>query len=75
MSAGQLFNSTKSRDATPQDASNGEPDGYQYTPLDKTPTHIRLVTLRPGCWTDDIVCTIEIARFDTDPSYEALWYV
>ncbi|KAL7902398.1 heterokaryon incompatibility protein domain-containing protein [Trichoderma sp. SZMC 28014] len=54
---------------------NDEKPGYEYFALDKEHPHIRLVTLNPGSWFDDIDCTVEAVPFDGQPAYEALSYV
>ena len=48
---------------------------YQYSPLSKTDPHIRLVTLNPGSWLDEIRCTVQVVPFNGRPVYEALSYV
>jgi hypothetical protein len=48
---------------------------YKYTSLSSKNRQIRLVTLRPGTWSDEIRCNIEIVPFDGHPPYEALSYV
>ena len=47
---------------------------YHYKPLDSKSNSIRLVTLWPGKWEDDIVCSIHHADLDKKPSYRALSY-
>ena len=48
---------------------------YKYTSLSSESRQIRLVTLRPGTWADEIHCYIEIVSFDGHPPYDALSYV
>ncbi|PYH35828.1 HET domain-containing protein [Aspergillus neoniger CBS 115656] len=46
-----------------------------YHKLDSTLNQIRLVTIEPGKWTDDIQCTLrETSLADSEP-YETLFYV
>ncbi|KAH6638780.1 heterokaryon incompatibility protein-domain-containing protein [Boeremia exigua] len=59
---------------------------YEYTPLNDTKRHIRLLHLQPsdkinpgqnlsGSERDPIICTFSVASLDDNPSYEALSYV
>lgn len=48
---------------------------YQYSPFDPKKQQIRLVTLKPGAWSDKICCSIDVVSFDGHPIYEALSYV
>ncbi|KAL8387242.1 hypothetical protein RB595_010052 [Gaeumannomyces hyphopodioides] len=61
--------------ATEVQTMDGELSGFQYTALSKDVAHIRLVTLNPGSWADEIRCTIDVVRFDGNTAYEALSYV
>ncbi|XDG07642.1 hypothetical protein ABKA04_007257 [Annulohypoxylon sp. FPYF3050] len=54
---------------------NGRKPGDLYSSLDPENPHIRLVTLQPGLWSDEIHCTINIVPFDFQQKYEALSYV
>ncbi|KAI1505463.1 heterokaryon incompatibility protein-domain-containing protein [Biscogniauxia marginata] len=49
--------------------------GYPYSALDRDDPHIRLVTLKPGIWSDKISCTIHVVPFDGQQMYETLSYV
>ncbi|XXG99605.1 hypothetical protein Hte_005946 [Hypoxylon texense] len=57
-----------------QDVSIRKPS-YAYTALDPNHPHIRLVTLMPGLWSDQISCTIHTVPFDGQQAYETLSYV
>ncbi|KAI1758563.1 HET-domain-containing protein [Hypoxylon sp. FL1150] len=48
---------------------------YAYTPMEQLDGQIRLVTIRPGTWSDIIACEVHVASMDDSPSYEALSYV
>ncbi|KAI1629933.1 heterokaryon incompatibility protein-domain-containing protein [Exophiala viscosa] len=50
------------------------PPAYRYEPLSSTSSEIRLLTLWPGSWDDDISCTVDHACVDNHPYYEALSY-
>jgi hypothetical protein len=47
---------------------------YEYTPLDKSTSTIRLVLLLPGDFNDNIECHLLHASLDSELSYEALSY-
>jgi hypothetical protein len=46
-----------------------------YKPLDSNRSEIRLVTLNPGNFADDIRCSLSTVSLDDGASYEALSYV
>ena len=46
-----------------------------YDVLDPAAREIRLLSLNPGCFLDDIHCTLLTSSLDDVPSYEALSYV
>jgi len=49
---------------------------YEYAPLDPRSRQIRLVTLLPGNWQDDIHCEMTTVKFGKRmPKYETLSYV
>ncbi|KAI2469715.1 heterokaryon incompatibility protein-domain-containing protein [Annulohypoxylon bovei var. microspora] len=54
---------------------NDKKSGDLYSTLDPEHPHIRLVTLKPGIWSDEINCSINIVPFDGSQTYEALSYV
>ncbi|KAL4947954.1 heterokaryon incompatibility protein-domain-containing protein [Aspergillus filifer] len=56
-------------------STKGGKSNYQYSALSKEHPHIRLVTLDPGSWSDEINCTMHVVPFDGQPVYEALSYV
>ena len=47
---------------------------YSYTALEKEPHQIRILTLLPGTWEDDIDCRLHEAFLADNPAYEALSY-
>ncbi|KAI0133042.1 HET-domain-containing protein [Hypoxylon sp. NC0597] len=51
------------------------PVNYVYSPLSEAGRQIRLLTIRPGAWSDMIECSLHITNLDDRPHYEALSYV
>ncbi|PWY93145.1 hypothetical protein BO94DRAFT_583385 [Aspergillus sclerotioniger CBS 115572] len=45
-----------------------------YTPLDPTEHEIRLASILPGRWSDEVSCKLESVSLDDKPIYEALSY-
>jgi hypothetical protein len=45
-----------------------------YEPLHEDNREIRLISLHPGNWDDDICCTTKVVSLDSRPHYEALSY-
>lgn len=45
-----------------------------YRKLDVEKRQIRLVSILPGSWSDDVACELTIVSLDDNPSYEALSY-
>ncbi|KAI1457281.1 heterokaryon incompatibility protein-domain-containing protein [Annulohypoxylon moriforme] len=54
---------------------NGQKLKHLYYTLDPENPHIRLVSIQPGIWSDEIHCTINVVPFDLHQEYEALSYV
>jgi hypothetical protein len=48
---------------------------YQSCPLSPDHPQIRLLTLQPGTWSDEICCNVRVASFDKHLEYECLSYV
>lgn len=46
-----------------------------HRPLDPIKSEIRLLTLQPGAWNEDVICTLQIVSLNHSPRYEALSYV
>jgi hypothetical protein len=44
------------------------------TPLDLETREIRLLSIQPGVWSDDILCTLTAVPLDEQPRYDALSY-
>ncbi|KAI0885970.1 heterokaryon incompatibility protein-domain-containing protein [Annulohypoxylon maeteangense] len=57
-----------------QQINGGKPKHLYYS-LDPEDPHIRLVTIQPGLWSDEIHCIIDVVPFDFQQKYEALSYV
>jgi hypothetical protein len=55
--------------------AKGAEAGCTYSKLAKEPPHIRLVTLNPGSWSDEIECSMNDVSFDKNPLYETISYV
>ncbi|RYP49509.1 hypothetical protein DL768_004812 [Monosporascus sp. mg162] len=55
--------------------TEGGKSRYQYSALSREHPHIRLVTLKPGSWFDEINCTVHVVPFDGQQVFEALSYV
>ena len=47
---------------------------YSYMPLSPSNTEIRLLSIKPGTFSDDIECTLQHADLSSKPVYEALSY-
>ena len=45
-----------------------------YSPVNTTSRDIRLLTLHPGEWQDDIHCDLFVASLDKNPDYQTLSY-
>jgi hypothetical protein len=58
---------------------SGDAPGYVYEPLPKPSKdgdhYIRLIFIKPGKDTDDIICTLKPANLGLKPKYETLSYV
>ncbi|KAF2140653.1 uncharacterized protein K452DRAFT_319554 [Aplosporella prunicola CBS 121167] len=54
--------------------SSGHMD-FVYDKLGTQHRTIRLVTIEPGAWKDEIRCSLQTVVFDDKPSYQALSYV
>lgn len=44
------------------------------TPLDLLTREIRLLSIQPGVWKDEILCTLNAVSLDEEPRYDALSY-
>jgi hypothetical protein len=47
---------------------------YDYAPLEKEPHQIRILTLLPGFWEDEIQCQLHTEVLSENPKYETLSY-
>lgn len=45
-----------------------------YTPLDTDRREIRLASIVPGRWSQDVYCILKVVSLDDTPTYEALSY-
>ncbi|KAI1053270.1 hypothetical protein LB506_012304 [Fusarium annulatum] len=45
-----------------------------YAPLDTDRREIRLASIVPGRWSEDVYCNLEVVSLDDTPTYEALSY-
>ena len=45
------------------------------SPLDPGRNEIRTITLQPGNWDDEILCSLKTVSLDDDPKYSTLSYV
>lgn len=49
--------------------------GSLYVKLDPAKRQIRVVTLLPGKWTEELKCELSVVSLENPPEYEALSYV
>lgn len=49
-------------------------ESYQYSALQRSPAHIRLLTVEPGEIDDNVKCTMRHVPLENCPSYEAVSY-
>lgn len=45
-----------------------------YAPLDTDRREIRLASIVPGRWSEDVYCNLKVVSLDDTPTYEALSY-
>ena len=49
-------------------------ESYLYSALQRSPAHIRLLTVEPGEIDDNVKCTMRRVPLENCPSYEAVSY-